>query len=171
MITATDLTKYYDPMIVLDQLTFTVRPGEIYCLLGPNGSGKSTTIDLLFGFIRPVLGSATVCSNFTVLTGMTDQINQLVKTYQLGPITLILLFNFIYLILGCFLDSISMICITVPVFNPIITAAGIDPIWYATLVIIAVHIGLVTPPIVERFQVVSGSYTVTQLSFNQYGVM
>ncbi|MCX5909266.1 MAG: TRAP transporter large permease [Deltaproteobacteria bacterium] len=94
-----------------------------------------------------ILGSATIFSNFTVLTGMTDQINQLVKTYQLGPITLILLFNFIYLILGCFLDSISMICITVPVFNPIITAAGIDPIWYATLVIIAVHIGLVTPPV------------------------
>ncbi len=94
-----------------------------------------------------ILGSATVFSNFTVLTGMTDKINQLVKTYQLSPIVLILLFNFIYLILGCFLDSISMICITVPVFNPIITAAGIDPIWYATLVIIAVHIGLVTPPV------------------------
>ena len=66
MITATDLTKYYDPMIVLDQLTFTVRPGEIYCLLGPNGSGKSTTIDLLFGFIKPVRGSATVCGFDTV---------------------------------------------------------------------------------------------------------
>jgi len=67
MITATDLTKYYDPMIVLDQLTFTVRPGEIYCLLGPNGSGKSTTIDLLFGFIKPVRGSAAVCG-FDIVT-------------------------------------------------------------------------------------------------------
>ncbi len=40
-----------------------------------------------------------------------------------------------------------MICITVPVFNPIIQAAGIDPIWYATLVIISIHIGLTTPPV------------------------
>jgi TRAP-type C4-dicarboxylate transport system permease large subunit len=40
-----------------------------------------------------------------------------------------------------------MLCITIPVFNPIVAAAGIDPIWYATIVITSVEIGLITPPV------------------------
>jgi len=67
MIIATALTKYIDPTIALDHLTLHVRPGEIYCLLGPNGSGKSTTINLLFGFIKPTRGSASICG-FDVVT-------------------------------------------------------------------------------------------------------
>ena len=80
------------------------------------------------------------------MTGMTNAVSELVqKLGAFSQITLILLFSFIYLILGCFLDSISMLCITIPVFNPIINAAGIDPIWYATIVIVSVEIGLITP--------------------------
>jgi tripartite ATP-independent transporter DctM subunit len=94
-----------------------------------------------------ILGAATVFSNFTVLTGMTNAVSELVQRWGLSQLTLILVFSFIYLILGCFLDSISMLCITVPVFNPIIQAAGIDPIWYATIVIVSVEIGLITPPV------------------------
>jgi len=94
-----------------------------------------------------ILGAATVFSNFTVLTGMTNAVSELVQRWGLSQLTLILVFSFIYLILGCFLDSISMLCITVPVFNPIIQAAGINPIWYATIVIVSVEIGLITPPV------------------------
>jgi len=94
-----------------------------------------------------ILGAATVFSNFTVLTGMTNAVSELVQRWGLSQLTLILVFSFIYLILGCFLDSISMLCITIPVFNPIIQAAGIDPIWYATIVIVSVEIGLITPPV------------------------
>jgi tripartite ATP-independent transporter DctM subunit len=94
-----------------------------------------------------ILGSATVFSNFTVLTGMTNEIAILVNQWGLSRLALILVFSFVYLILGCLLDSISMLCITVPIFNPIIQAAGIDPIWYATIVIVSVEIGLITPPV------------------------
>jgi TRAP-type C4-dicarboxylate transport system permease large subunit len=45
------------------------------------------------------------------------------------------------------LDGISIVCITVPVFNPIIEAAGVDSIWYATLVILSIEVGLITPPV------------------------
>ena len=40
-----------------------------------------------------------------------------------------------------------MLCITVPVFNPVVAAAGVDPIWYATVVITSIEIGVFTPPI------------------------
>ncbi|MFC1581205.1 TRAP transporter large permease subunit, partial [Thermodesulfobacteriota bacterium] len=65
----------------------------------------------------------------------------------LSPKALVFIFCFIYLILGIFLDGISIVCITVPVFNPIIKAAGVDPIWYAALVILSIEIGLITPPV------------------------
>jgi TRAP-type C4-dicarboxylate transport system permease large subunit len=45
------------------------------------------------------------------------------------------------------MDAISNLSITVPIFNPIINAAGIDPIWYATVVILAAEVGLITPPV------------------------
>jgi len=93
-----------------------------------------------------VMGCATIFSNFIVLSGLTTQISNFVAAWSLSKLGLVLLFAIIYLILGCFLDSISMLCITVPVFNPIIEAAGIDPLWYATIVITSIEIGLITPP-------------------------
>jgi tripartite ATP-independent transporter DctM subunit len=103
----------------------------------------ATTSALIF----LVMGSATVFSNFIVLTGIATKVLSLITSWGLSKLGLVLLFSFIYLILGCFLDSISMLCITIPVFNPIIEAAGIDPIWYATIVIVSVEIGLITPPV------------------------
>jgi tripartite ATP-independent transporter DctM subunit len=93
-----------------------------------------------------VMGAATVFSNFILLSGITTKLSVAVNELGLSKLGLVLLFNFIYLILGCFLDSISMLSITIPMFNPIILAAGIDPMWYATLVITSVEVGLITPP-------------------------
>jgi tripartite ATP-independent transporter DctM subunit len=103
----------------------------------------ATTSALIF----LVMGSATVFSNFIVLTGIATKVLSLISSWGLSQLGLVILFAFIYMILGCFLDSISMLCITIPVFNPIIEAAGIDPIWYATIVIVSVEIGLITPPV------------------------
>jgi len=94
-----------------------------------------------------VLGSASIFSNYLVLTGITSRMNDWIMQAGLSPLMLVMIISFIYLILGCFLDSISMLSITVPIFNPIILAAKIDPIWYATIVITSVEIGLITPPV------------------------
>ncbi len=103
----------------------------------------ATTSALIF----LVMGAATVFSNFLILTGVATKILDFVSAWGLGKYGILCLFSFIYLILGCFLDSISMLCITIPVFNPIVAGAGIDPIWYATIVIVSVEIGLITPPV------------------------
>lgn len=103
----------------------------------------ATTSALIF----LVMGSATVFSNFIVLTGMATKVLNLITSLGLSKVGLVILFACIYVLLGAFLDSISMMCITIPVFNPIIDAAGVDPIWYATIVITSVEIGLITPPV------------------------
>lgn len=60
MLSAKALTKDHGAHRALDNVTFTVEPGEIYCLLGANGAGKSTTIKLFLGFETPTSGSAEV---------------------------------------------------------------------------------------------------------------
>lgn len=55
------LTKQYDDVTAVNNLSLTVNPGEICGLLGPNGAGKSTTIDSILNFVHPTSGSVTVC--------------------------------------------------------------------------------------------------------------
>lgn len=60
MIYLRDLTKSYGPKTVVDQLSFTVRPGVVTGFLGPNGAGKSTTMRMLVGLEQPTSGSVTI---------------------------------------------------------------------------------------------------------------
>ncbi|MBH1459300.1 ATP-binding cassette domain-containing protein [Stenotrophomonas maltophilia] len=60
MLTATHLVKEHGTHRALDDVSFTVAPGEIFCLLGANGAGKSTTIKLFLGFLEPTSGCAEV---------------------------------------------------------------------------------------------------------------
>jgi ABC-2 type transport system ATP-binding protein len=60
MIKTQNLTKNYDGLLAVDDLTFSVEPGEVLGFLGPNGAGKSTTMRMLAGFITPTSGSASI---------------------------------------------------------------------------------------------------------------
>ena len=55
-----NITKYFDDLTALDDLSLKVCEGEIYGLLGSNGAGKSTTINILLGFLQPEMGKATI---------------------------------------------------------------------------------------------------------------
>jgi ABC-type uncharacterized transport system ATPase subunit len=55
MLCAESVTKRYQAHTALDNLTLTVQPGEVFCLLGANGAGKTTTIDLFLNFVQPTI--------------------------------------------------------------------------------------------------------------------
>jgi len=99
------------------------------------------------GLIFIVFGGATVFSQFIVLTGATSELSHFIINSGVSPQMLVIIFTCVYLVLGIFLDGISILCITVPVLNPIINAAGVDPIWYATIAILSIEVGLITPPV------------------------
>lgn len=61
MIETEALSKYYGDFIAVENLTFSVRKGEIVAFLGPNGAGKSTTMKMLTGYLAPSAGTAKVC--------------------------------------------------------------------------------------------------------------
>ncbi|MFE2166480.1 ABC transporter ATP-binding protein [Streptomyces sp. NPDC059447] len=60
MIEVNGLTKRYGDVLAVNDLTFTVRPGQVTGFLGPNGAGKSTTLRMILGLNRPTAGSATI---------------------------------------------------------------------------------------------------------------
>jgi tripartite ATP-independent transporter DctM subunit len=93
-----------------------------------------------------VFGAATIFSHFALMTGLASKLMTFVIGLKLSKLSLIIFFAVIYLLLGCLMDSISMLCITISLFNPIIAKAGIDPIWYAIVVILAIEVGFITPP-------------------------
>jgi ABC-2 type transport system ATP-binding protein len=61
MITTQNITKHYHGLVAVDDLTFSVEPGEVLGFLGPNGAGKSTTMRMIAGFVAPTSGSASIC--------------------------------------------------------------------------------------------------------------
>src|SRR5688500_6450377 len=60
MMRSESLTKRYNASVALDNLTSTVQPGEVFCLLGANGAGKTTAINLFLTFGHPTSGTATI---------------------------------------------------------------------------------------------------------------
>ena len=61
VVVATNLTKVIGKRTIVDGVSFTLNPGEVFGFLGPNGAGKTTTIRMLVGLIKPTAGSVTIC--------------------------------------------------------------------------------------------------------------
>lgn len=102
---------------------------------------------LTTGTLFLIILGAYVFAAFMVQTRLPITLGNWVGEAGLSPFAVILFFLLVYLVLGCFLDSISMILITVPVFLPIAIAAGYSPVWFGIFVILVAEIGLITPPV------------------------
>ncbi len=93
-----------------------------------------------------IIFSALAFSQLLAYTGATTGLIGVVTELALSPIQLLIVMQFIIIILGCLVDSISIIMLTVPIFMPVVTATGIDPIWFGLLTLINIDIGSRTPP-------------------------
>jgi TRAP-type C4-dicarboxylate transport system permease large subunit len=79
-------------------------------------------------------------------TGATRELVNLINSLQVSPLVTLMMMMFILLILGTFMDQISMMMITVPIYIPVITALGYDPIWFAILMLLNLEMAMSTPP-------------------------
>jgi tripartite ATP-independent transporter DctM subunit len=120
------LTRRIRMSDVIDAMTETVR----------------TTAVLFFIVIM-----AFVYAYFLVLTHLPQTLVEYVSVEQWSPLAVILALIAFYVVLGCFLDALGMILVTVPVFLPLVTSLGFSPIWFGVLLVIVVEIGLITPPV------------------------
>jgi tripartite ATP-independent transporter DctM subunit len=93
-----------------------------------------------------VMGS-TLFSYFVVQTGIAKNIADLLARSGLGPSIVMLLIVIFYIALGCFLEGIGMVLVTVPILLPVVLANGFDPVWFGVVLVIVVEIGLIHPPV------------------------
>jgi tripartite ATP-independent transporter DctM subunit len=95
--------------------------------------------------------------NFVISSiGLTAQVNQLITGLGLTATELLIGVVVFYLILGCFMETLSMMVATVPIIAPIMVKAGYDPIWFGILVVILIEAAMITPPVGINLYVVQG---------------
>ncbi len=106
------------------------------------------------GMIFLILLGADVLNVFLVLTQVNVALANWVIGLHVSPILVMFVIIFIYLVLGCIMDSLSMILLTIPIFFPIVMGLdlwGLDPeskaIWFGIIVLMVVEISLITPPV------------------------
>ena len=94
-----------------------------------------------------VLIGAWIFSNFVNLAGLPEELLAAISAAELSPMAVMGVILLIYLILGCVFESLSMILLTVPIFFPVVTALGFDPVWFGIVVVVVTEISLITPPV------------------------
>jgi len=94
-----------------------------------------------------VLIGAWIFSNFVNLAGLPDALKALVTANDVSPGVVILSILLVYMVLGCVFESLSMLLLTVPIFFPLVTSLGFDPVWFGIVVVVVTEISLITPPV------------------------
>ena len=129
------------------------------------------------GMIFLILVSAQILNSFLALSQVTTELANALAGSGLSPILILVGILLIYLVLGCVMDSLAMILLTVPVFFPLLT--GLDfgyteeqiAIWFGVLALFAVEIGLITPPIGLNVYVINSLDGETPLGESFRGVV
>lgn len=94
-----------------------------------------------------ILIGAEVFGYFLSVSQISFELVDFIQRLDLPPTGVLLIIILFYLVLGCFMDSLAMILLTVPIFYPLIVATGFDPIWFGIIAVVTVELGLITPPV------------------------
>jgi C4-dicarboxylate transporter DctM subunit len=105
-----------------------------------------TETAIINGMILFMMVGAWLFSYVIGSSGVAKTITTFVTSADFSPWLVIISINVLLLILGCFIDAITIMLLTVPLFVPVITALGFDPIWFGVLYVVNMQIGLITPP-------------------------
>jgi len=106
--------------------------------------------------ILVIVAGATVFGHFLAVTTIPASVGGWVAGLQWPPFLIIGMILLIYLLLGCLMDSLAMIMLTIPVFYPVVTTLGYDPIWFGVVIVLVAEMGVITPPVGINVYVVAG---------------
>jgi tripartite ATP-independent transporter DctM subunit len=103
-----------------------------------------------------VVAGATVFGHFLAVTQIPANIGSFVAGLQFHPMIIMGFIIVIYLFLGCLMDSLAMIMLTIPIIYPVVLAMGYDPIWFGVVIVVIAEMGVITPPVGINAYVVAG---------------
>ena len=106
--------------------------------------------------IMLIILAATFLNFVLAAIGLTQQLSSFIEHLGLGPVGTMLAIIVFYVILGCFMETLSMLITTTPLVAPIVVALGYDPVWFGILLVVLMETALITPPVGLNLYVVQG---------------
>jgi tripartite ATP-independent transporter DctM subunit len=118
-----------------------------------------------------ILIGAVLFGYFLTVTQTPQKITALLSGLGLGPYGVLVLLMVFYLVLGCLMDALSMVILTIPIVFPVIISLGFDPIWFGVIVVMTVELGLIHPPVGMNIFVIKSVIEDVKISTIFYGVL
>jgi TRAP-type C4-dicarboxylate transport system permease large subunit len=106
--------------------------------------------------VMMLVAGATVFGKFLAVTRIPYDIATWIGSFDLPPILILGMVVMVYFIGGCFMDSLALVMLTVPIFFPLVLGLGYDPIWFGIIIVMVTEMGVITPPVGLNVYVVYG---------------
>ncbi|WP_285906643.1 TRAP transporter large permease [Pseudodesulfovibrio pelocollis] len=106
--------------------------------------------------VMVLIAGAVVFGKFLAVTRIPFDIASWVSSFDMPHFAIMAAIILIYFIGGCFMDSLALIMLTIPVFFPVVTSMGYDPIWFGIIIVLVTEMGVITPPVGINVYVVYG---------------
>ncbi len=107
--------------------------------------------------IMLLIAGAMIFSRLMAVSRLPFELAQLASSLPLPPFAIMAVIMLIYLVLGCFIDSLALVLLTIPIFYPIaVDTLGYDPIWFGVIIVMTVAMGVITPPVGMNVYIING---------------
>jgi len=103
-----------------------------------------------------LIAGAVVFGKFLAITRIPFNIASWIGGFDLPPFMILAMVVFVYFIGGCFMDALALVMLTIPIFFPVVTSLGYDPIWFGIIIVMVTEMGVITPPVGINVYVVYG---------------
>ncbi len=118
-----------------------------------------------------VLIGAILFGYFLTITQTPQKVTEFLTGLGLGRYGVLAVVMAMYLVLGCLMDALAMIILTVPIIFPVIKQLGFDPIWFGVIIVMTVELGLIHPPVGMNIFVIKSVVEDVKISTIFYGVL
>ncbi|KMQ75891.1 TRAP transporter large permease [Marinobacter subterrani] len=108
------------------------------------------------GMIMLIIMASYFLNFVLASSGVTRELSSFLESAGLGPYSTLMLAILLYIVLGFFIETLSLMVITIPIVAPIIISLGFDPVWFGILLILLIEMALITPPVGLNLYVVQG---------------
>jgi C4-dicarboxylate transporter DctM subunit len=106
--------------------------------------------------VMTIVTGAVIFGRFLAVTLIPATLAAWLSALPLPPWCIMCLIIFFYLLAGCFVDALGLIMLTIPIFYPVVTALGYDPVWFGVIIVVVTQMGVISPPVGVCVYVVSG---------------
>ena len=107
--------------------------------------------------VLAIVAGAVVFGRFLAITRIPTELADTLANLPLPGWGIMLLVVAFYLVCGCFVDALALLMLTVPIFYPVVTGLGYDPIWFGVMIVVVTQMGVISPPVGVNVYVVSGT--------------